>query len=183
MTSSTVRFWHPLLVWAGLLGMVAGNAFRIRSGDSFATYTLVLPASVAFFTGVVFGYILLYRAWRCLARHVPRFDPNRRPLDPGAAVAFTVIPVFNLVGIFLSLAPLPIQLNWLADEVGVRERANKDLGMATAIVALGALIPVVGLILGCVAGLIMLPKLLCSCSEVAEAIEESLGSAGGPEPS
>jgi hypothetical protein len=163
--------------------MLVGDAFRIRSGDSFATYTLVLPAFAVLLTGVVFGNILLYRAWRCLARHVPRFDPNRRPLDPAAAVAFTLIPVFNLVSIFLSLAPLPIQLNWLAGAVGVRERANKDLGMATAIVALGALIPVVGLILGAVAGLIMLPNLLCSCSEVAEAIEESLSSAEGPKQS
>ena len=172
--SSKLRAWYVLLLYGGLASVVLGNFFRQRSDDEFPTFTLIYPGALAIASGVVCGCILLYRSWRCVASHATQFDTKKRPLDPAAAVALTILPVVNLVGMFFSLGLLPRELNWLASATGVKARAPKDVGMAAAVVALCAMIPVAGKLFAVVAVLILIPVVIVSSSRVADSIEDRL---------
>jgi hypothetical protein len=172
--NSKLRVWYPLLIYGGLAFVVLGNIFRQRSEDEFPTFTLIYPGALAIASGVACGCILLYRSWRCVARLATQFDTNKKPLDPAAAVALTILPVVNLVGMFFSLGQLPGELNWLARAAGVKDRVPRNLGTAAAVVALCAMIPVVGTLFAAVTGLILIPVVIVSCSRLADAIENRL---------
>lgn len=170
-TSSTMRFWYLSLLYGGLTAVLLGNLFRRWRGDEFPTFTFLYPGAIACLAGVVCGCILLYRSWRCVARHAPQFDATLKPLDPAGAVVLTVFPLLNLIGMFFSLGRLPRELNRLAIAARAEARAPEDLGTATALVAITAVIPIVGVLSAIIVGLVLFPRLMVSCSRVADAIE------------
>ena len=179
-SSSTLRAWYLWLLYGGLLTSVLGFMVRPSSDDMFSAVTLIYPGVGALVAGHVCAGVLLYRCWRCVAVYTATFDSRRRPIDPAGAVVLTMTPLVNLVGMFFTLRPLPGELNWLAKAADVEGRAPEDLGTGTAVVSLCALIPVFGLIFGLVAGLVLLPYLLVSCSRVADSIETRLSPSAKP---
>jgi hypothetical protein len=176
----TLRGWYLYLLYGGLLFLLGGLIVRPNGDDMFSAITLILPGAVAMVASTVCGCILLYRSWRCVAVYTARFDTKKAPMDPAGAVVLAVVPLINIIGIFFSWGRLPQELNWLAKAAGVEERAPKDLGIAAAAVVLCSVIPVLGLLFGLVAGLVLVPLLMVSCSRVAEAIETRLSASANP---
>ena len=177
-SNPALRVCYPALFYLGLFCAAAGIVLRSQQGDDFSTFTLSLfPGLAAMIAAKACAGILLYRSWRCIERHSGRFDPKRRTLDAAAAVVLTYVPIVNFVGAFFSLGRLPVDLNWLARAAGVEPRAPGSLGYAVATMAACTLIPLVGPFIGLLAGVVLLPPLIVSCSAVADSIEGRLDSA------
>jgi hypothetical protein len=176
--ASTLRFTYASLWIFSVVGVVAGVALSGVKQDPMPMCLLVLPGILVLVAAQVCGGILLYRCWRCLHRHAPRFDSRRELLDSGAAVALTFTPFVNLIGLFFSILPLAGELNWLAKSAGVPRRASDGLGHALPVLAVCGLIPLFGRVcLVAFGGL--LPVFIWSCSGLAEEIESRLAPSVG----
>jgi hypothetical protein len=180
VSSDALRAWYLLLLYGGLLTFALGFIVRPDSDDLFSAFTLILPGAAALVAGNICACVLLYRSWRCVAVHTARFDTIRKPLEPAGAVVLTVVPLVNIVGIFFAWGRLPGELNWLAKVAGVETRVPKGLGTAAAVVALCGFIPIIGPLFGLVAGLVLVPLLIVSCSRVADSIEGRLSASSQP---
>jgi hypothetical protein len=165
---------YVFLTWLGAFATLEGILMVADNADPMPYYTLLAPGIAMMLAGLACGMVLLYRAWACVDRGLPRFGIRRRTLDPAAAVALTLVPLVNSVGVFFSLGRLPGNLNALAQAAGCPRRAPDNLGYVAAGVLCCGLIPVVGPLIAAVSGLLLVPMLLFWCSSVAEAIEERL---------
>jgi len=143
---------------------------------------LIVPGALTVLAGIVCAMVLLHACWSCVESHATRLPRPPRLIDPAAAVVLMVFPIVNVVGVFFALGLLPKALNQVAQSAGLKERTGPNGGYVVGFCMVCGLIPLLGLFFGLVAGLILLPITLWSCSRVAEAIERhsEMATAAGP---
>ncbi len=172
-SGDTLRLAHLLLLYAGTASSIAGAVLMGGSDDSYWMYTLLFPGVLAAVAAQVCSGMLIFRSWKCVESHPGRNRDDTRTLDPGAAVALTFIPIANAVGLFFSFGWLPGQLNQLAQRTGLRARVDGNLGYFGAVMFACSAIPSIGFLFGVVAWLGVFPRLVFTCSKLAEAIESA----------
>ncbi len=76
--------------------------------------------------GLVFYYIIMYKAWDALN------DGVTKP-SPGAAVGLSFVPFFNIYWVFIAIGSYGSRFNELADRQGLKVRVGKGGFIAASI--------------------------------------------------
>jgi len=164
---------------AYLLGLViAGlSSHDARDAGPLLILLAVVPGPLALLASIVCAMWLLYRCWACAGRYATRLPDPPRLVDPAAAVVLMATPMLNLVGVFFAMGMLPQALNEVAESAGLRERTHPYAGNLVAVCMASVIIPGLGIVAFLIAGLVLLPMTLHSCSRLAEAIEAGVAMA------
>jgi len=165
-----------------LLGLLVAWFFSRDGHDAGPLLILfaVVPGPLALLASIVCAMWLLYRCWACAGRHATRLPHPPKLVDPAAAVVLMATPMLNLVGVFIAMGMLPQALNEVAESVGLRERTDPYAGNLVAVCMASVIIPGLGLAAFLIAGLVLLPMTLYSCSRLAEAIEVGVAMVPAP---
>ena len=104
---------------------------------------VVLLGLASYIVGIVFYYMMLYRAWSAI-QDMPRGMPRT---TPGKAVGFLFIPFFNFYWIFVGIYGLAQDYNrYIAEKKYDLPRMSEGLFMASCVLRLCSMVPYLGIL-------------------------------------
>jgi len=131
--------WFAWLVGVGItlvVGIALSHPWIVSMGLELPLYVFIF-APIPLISGIVIGYILLYRYWYVVQ------DGSART-SPGKAVGFTFIPLFNLYWSYVITVGLAQEMNRYCEERTVAgPRINEKLALSYFVLLVLTSIPVV----------------------------------------
>lgn len=137
---------YLILFLGGLGGIIVGavvagvGAAMAQRGDGTPIVAMIgglllVIGLAALVAGMVFGMILLYRAWAIIQPHGAR-------TTPGKAVGFLFIPFFNFYWMFVAYRGLLLDFTALGARAGIAMQPKVGLATATCVLLLVGMIPI-----------------------------------------
>jgi hypothetical protein len=118
----------------------AAAAAAADSGKAVFGIVLMALGAFAMTLSMIFFYLNIYRAWKCLQAGAPR-------TSPGKAVGMLFIPFFNLYWIFVAIAGLPKDWNRIVASYDDLKTAPRLSETVFLLMCIGAFVPPLGLVM------------------------------------
>lgn len=122
-----------MLVVSGVLTAIGVANMRKMHELLFFSWIPIIP-------GLVFYYILMYKAWAAI-------HDEQSKVSPGGAVGLMFVPFFNIYWLFVAIGGYGKHYNEYAQRHGLQARASEGLFIAAAVLTLLGPLSIVALIM------------------------------------
>lgn len=128
-----------MILVVGML-VVSGALTGIGIANIRRMHELLFFSWIPIIPGLVFYYILMYKAWAAI-------HDEQSKVSPGAAVGLMFVPFFNIYWLFVAIGGYGRHYNEYAQRHGLQARASEGLFIAAAVLTLLGPLSIVALIM------------------------------------